>query len=178
MGREVRRVPADWQHPMDERGHHIPLLDGSFADAAAEWDEASAMWDQGLREDWSDWSPGPRQRRWMPKDGDALKHASYAEWAGDRPRAEHYMPDWPEAERTHMMMYENVSEGTPLSPAFETPQELARWLADNGASAFADQTATYDQWLAMCLQGSAPSVVIGGGQMQSGVAFVGDRAWQ
>ena len=28
MGREVRRVPADWQHPKDARGRFIPLFDG------------------------------------------------------------------------------------------------------------------------------------------------------
>lgn len=28
MGREVRRVPAEWQHPKDERGRYIPLFDG------------------------------------------------------------------------------------------------------------------------------------------------------
>lgn len=26
MGREVRRVPAHWQHPKDGRGRYIPLL--------------------------------------------------------------------------------------------------------------------------------------------------------
>ena len=27
MGREVRKVPGDWQHPKDEKGHYIPLFD-------------------------------------------------------------------------------------------------------------------------------------------------------
>lgn len=25
MGRAVRRVPADWEHPRNERGHYIPM---------------------------------------------------------------------------------------------------------------------------------------------------------
>jgi len=57
------------------------------------------------------------------------------------------------------MMYENTSEGTPISPPFETPEELARWLADNNASAFGGMTATYEQWLATCKGLYAPSMV-------------------
>lgn len=55
----------------------------------------------------------------------------------------------PDGERTHYMMYETTSEGTPISPAFATPEELARWLADTGASAFGSLTATYQDWLSV-----------------------------
>lgn len=27
MGREVRRVPANWQHPKNVEGHYVPLLE-------------------------------------------------------------------------------------------------------------------------------------------------------
>jgi hypothetical protein len=48
MGREVRRVPADWQHPKDERtGHFIPLFDGSFRQVLDEWNEENAKWSRG-----------------------------------------------------------------------------------------------------------------------------------
>lgn len=84
MGREVRRVPADWCHPWGEDGRYVPLQ---------------------------------------------------------------LMPDWPEADCTHLMMYETVSQGTPVSPAFATPEELARWLVDNKATFYAKDLATYDEWL-------------------------------
>lgn len=42
-------------------------------------------------------------------------------------------------------MWETTSEGSPISPPFATPEELARWLADTGASAFGNQTATFDE---------------------------------
>ena len=45
----------------------------------------------------------------------------------------------PIEERTHYQMYETCTEGTPISPVMETPENLARWLADNGASAFGGQ---------------------------------------
>lgn len=120
MGREVRRVPKDWEHPKQYGDEYQPLLDGYKAALA---DFAKAVEEKGLAE--------------------AL------DYFGGGPVSDDYMPDWPEAERTHYMMYENTSEGTPISPACETPEELAHWLADNKASAFGSNTATYEQWLKM-----------------------------
>ena len=171
MGREVRMVPASWEHPKhpddhyepNRRGRYIPLLDRGYAAEAAEWDAGWAKWQDGLVESYGD--NGKEWRARTPDDG-----PRYTEWAGARPSPDDYMPDWPDAERTHLMMYENTSEGTPKSPPMETPEALARWLADNGASAFAYDTATYEQWLPVCRGGWAPSMVISGGVMQSGVA--------
>jgi hypothetical protein len=64
------------------------------------------------------------------------------------PSIHHYMPEWEEEEKTHIMMY--TSSGTSISPAFETPEELARWLTDTNASAYALSTNTYEQWLKFC----------------------------
>lgn len=166
MGREVRRVPANWEHPRDDRGHYIPLHDG-YNKRLANWDEENAKWAEGLRSDWKGgWKPIEERHRGM----------SFAEWDGERPRAEDYMPDWIEVERTHFQMYETCTEGTPISPVMETPESLAQWLADNEASAFGGQTATYEQWLGMIGEGWAVSGVMVAGEMKSGVAFIGDRA--
>ena len=70
-------------------------------------------------------------------------------------------------------MWEDVSEGSPISPIFKKPEELARWLADNGASAMGSQTATYEQWLKMIKVGSSPSGAMIGGKMMTGVEAVG-----
>jgi hypothetical protein len=157
-------VPKDWDHPKDGRGSYIPLRHGSYSKAAAEWDEENAAWDRGERLDYSTW---PEKRTFKPRD--TTKSETYEEYAGSRPVQSEYMPEFPEGAATMLMMYENTSEGTPISPEFETPEELARWLADNGASAFGGMTETYDQWLATCRSGWAPSAVICGGQMMSGV---------
>lgn len=69
------------------------------------------------------------------------------------------MPQWPASERTHYQMYEDTSEGTPISPVMETPEKLARWLADHKASSFADRTATYEEWLATIREGGAFSAM-------------------
>lgn len=70
-----------------------------------------------------------------------------------------FMPNWSEEEKTHYQMYENVTEGTPISPPMESPERLARWLTDNNANAGAGRTATYEQWLNVCKSGYAPSML-------------------
>ena len=143
MGREVRRVPADWQHPKNEYDRYKPLYPGERYKANAEGflEKANA---EGLQE--------------------------AIDWYGQAPDQNDYMPDWPASERTHLMMYEDTSEGTPISPAFATPEELARWLADTGASSLGSNTASYEGWLRVAKGGWAPSAVsIGGGPLVSGV---------
>lgn len=162
MGREVRRVSASWQHPKDKAGAYIPLFDSDYRERAQEWDDEWAKWQEGLCKSYApgvDWEPIK----------EAYKDERYTDYAGPRPSPDDYMPNWPDAQRTHLMMYEDTSEGTPISPAFATPEELARWLADNGASSFADMTASYEQWLRVCNGGYAPSMVMHGGVMMSGV---------
>jgi hypothetical protein len=168
MGREVRMVPADWQHPMREDGGFIPLFGGSYQERAEEWREEGEHWQKGLRRNYGD---GPK---WKPIEAE-LAEMRYTDYAGAIPSPNDYMPDWPDEQRTHYMMYEDTSEGTPISPAFATPEELARWLADNNASAFAGETATYEQWLRMITgTGWAPSMVICGSLAYSGVAALSD----
>ncbi len=167
MSREVRRVPADWKHPKDGDSFR-PLFGRSFPEALAEWDEGNRKWKQGLRDDWNGgWKPLEDDERGMP----------YTEWAGSRPIKEDYMPDWCVSDKrlpTHYQMYETTSEGSPISPVFATPEELAHWLADNGASAFGDQTASYEAWLRVCRGGYAPSAVLDDRGLRSGVAALGD----
>lgn len=176
MGREVRRVPADWTHPRypddhyetHRRGRFIPMHEHGFAEAEAEWNEGFAKWREGFVSSYGDDGPW-RLRR--PEDGQR-----FTECHGSRPSPDDYMPDWPDDERTHLMMYEDTSEGTPISPAFETPEELARWLADNGASAFGGSTATYEQWLHVARGGWAPSMVVADGKSMSGVEAMAEFA--
>lgn len=146
MGREVRRVPADWQHPKDSStGRYKPLHDGYESDAAGFMEKANA---EGLQE--------------------------AVEWYGLVDKSD-YMPTWTESEATHYMMYETVSEGTPISPAFATPEQLARWLADNNASSFGSQGASYEGWLRVAKGGYAPSMVLTPGRgLQGGVDALTD----
>lgn len=170
MGREIRMVPPGWQHPKDAKGHYVPLHRGSFAQADADWNEGYAAWQRGEIENYG---AKDGESKWQPKSGSALECSSYTEWSGSRPNPDDYMPAFPEGTATMLCMYEDTSEGTPISPAFATPEELARWLADTGASAFGSMTATYEQWLATCKAGWSVSMVMeagpNGNRMMSGV---------
>ena len=162
MGREVRMVPKDWQHPKDENGNFIPLLGGDYRAHADEWCE--------------------QLRWWIDGDTDKIKyfaecHAEnpidtiwrFVEFAGPPPQQKDYMTLWLNAAADHYMMYEDTSEGTPISPAMPTPEALADWLYENGANAFAGETASREAWLSMIHRGRAISAVIGGGKIVSGV---------
>lgn len=155
MGREVRKVPAAWEHPKDERGRSKPLYDDSFAHAAREWMDKAMAWDSG------DVTDSDRKYR--------DEYPFYWQWSGGPPKEEYYRPEWTDAERTHFQMYETVSEGTPISPPMESPEALAHWLADSGANAGAGETASYEAWLRVCNGGYAPSMVITNGHIQNGV---------
>lgn len=67
-------------------------------------------------------------------------------------------------------MWETTSEGSPMSPSFEKPEELARWLTENNASAFGSMTASYDDWMRTIVRGWSPSAVIKDGTLHSGVS--------
>ena len=165
MGREIRRVPENWEHPKNENGY-IPLAGYSFIEHLRTWNEGNEMWKAGLyrcyREGGPDWEPIDLKHK--------HKYMSYVEYAGPKPELEKYMPEWPDAERTHVQMYETCTEGTPISPVLATPEKMAKWLTDNKANAFAGQIASYDAWLQVCKGNSAPSAacVLGVG-MVSGV---------
>lgn len=170
MGRQIRMVPPGWEHPKDQNGRFIPLLNGPFSQRLANWKEAYAHFEAGEIEDWE---PNAAIKKWKPKTASALECASYAEWDGDCPKKEDYMPEFEPGAATMLVMYEDTSEGTPISPAFATPEELAHWLADNKASAFGGMTANYEQWLATCKAGWAVGMVMevgpSGNKMMSGV---------
>lgn len=157
MGRTIRRVPADWIHPVYTRdtapserqvGWPVPLFEGKDLDEEiAEWDEGERKWAEGLRPDYD----AHGKQIWIEPGGEPLQYRgkddTWEEWGGSRPDPADYMPNWPDAERTHIAMYEDTTEGTPISPVFKTGEALAHWLADNNASSFGDHTATYESWL-------------------------------
>jgi hypothetical protein len=145
MGREIRRVPADWRHPHDAAGKPIPLHAADFARIAAAWDCGQAKWERGFI---ATHSTLPGVPAWRPRD-EFVRARDYLEHAGPRPRDDCFMPAWPDEQRTWWQMYETVTAGTPISPPRDSAKALARWLADHHASAGPDILATEKEWLAM-----------------------------
>lgn len=93
------------------------------------------------------------------------------------PEAEKLYDEWEKVEPPAgegWQMWETTSEGSPISPVFQSPEGLARWLTKTEASAGGSQTATYGQWLAMINQGWAPSMVVDADGVKSGVQAVAE----
>lgn len=124
MAYEIRKVPANWQHPKDEEGDYKALFDSiDFDRRTKRWDEENEMWAKGYR---SGNGPG----HYVPIEPEH-QHMTYVQWTDVRPDPAWFMPQWPVAERTHYMLYEDVTEGTPLSPAFEKATDLLNWVIVN-----------------------------------------------
>jgi hypothetical protein len=179
MGREIRRVPPNWQHPKSEEypDRDQAMYDRRFDDAAAEWRE-------GLRK----WEAGEDDAREEYKNDDGT-YQEYWEWHGNPPERAYYRP-WRDEEATWYQLWQTVSEGTPVSPPFATKEELAEYLAKNGDTW--DQDRCKDPRACQTFgltpgkpgwgkevaynfvmgDGWAPSMVISDGKFMSGVEFV------
>ena len=152
MGREVRTVPPNWEHPVNDRGHKQPMFDESFIDAAAKWKAGFAKWEAGERPDYCD------------EDSRALE---FWEYHGMPPVREEYRP-WKDEDATWFQLWETVSEGTPVSPPFATLEELAAHLAEHGDDW--DRKRGNGGWGkasadAFVASGWAPSLMVKGGVM-------------
>lgn len=139
MGRELRRVPANWEHPKKEDGRYQPMFNEYYGDAMAEWLKENEKWNNGTHPDLI--------RKPELKD----KYPFYAMWNGNPPDVNIYQTKkYLEEELTHIQLYQTTSEGTPISPVF--PQEdldgLCEWAAEN-ATTFASFKATKEEWKAM-----------------------------
>ena len=134
MGREIRMVPPNWEHPRmqcphspwkggcdDAKAHrgmcHQPMYDRTFEEAAAEWKDAFLAWERGERETYC--------------DEDSAK-GEYWEWDGAPPDRKYYRPAWKEGEATWFQVYQTVSEGSPVTPPFSTREELVEYLIAHG----------------------------------------------
>ena len=173
MGRELRRVIPNWKHPKKDGCETLqPMFDNSYIDEMNEWIEGHNLWQTGKHPD--------------QIDGTASEYKYFAEWEGGPPDVEYYRPEWKESEMTWYQVYETVSEGTPVSPPFETQRELIDYLMENGD--FWDQSRRKDRlngrgfggmncdpWSKESAErfvmgsGWAPSMIMTGGKIMSGV---------
>ena len=156
MGREVRMVPPNWEHPRTNRygeEGYQPMYDKPYKQAAKEWMDECLLWHKGEHpSQMSEW---------------AADCEYYWEYDGNPPDKEYYLPELTE-EPTWYQVYETVSEGTPVSPPFATKEELVDYLVENGD--FWDQRRghsgpTREAAEAFVGMGWAPSFVgtVGGG---------------
>jgi len=120
MGRELRMVPPNWEHPWvahpyDGQLIQQPMYDMTFDDAAIQWKRNLDEWEKSVRDE--------RCTR-------GLADKEYWEYESP-PQRVLYRP-WQDHEATWFQVWENVTEGTPVSPPFATAQELIEYLIVNG----------------------------------------------
>lgn len=119
MGREIRRIPKDWEHPRDAKGHYLPLYNQDYETALANWQKEKTEWE----------SPeNAEERARVATDYDCH---TFEEWHGEAPDLDSYRPAFTD-EATHYQIYENVTEGTPMSPVFASLDEMVVWLIAEG----------------------------------------------
>lgn len=122
MGREIRRVPDNWEHPKNEDGRYHPMFDDDFESALKEWLDGYELWKKGEHPD--------QTADWIEEN------MPYWEWAGAPPDPDYYHPKFENAD--WYQVYETVSEGTPVTPPFPTKEELVNYLTQHGDF--------WDQW--------------------------------
>lgn len=120
MGREIRRVPLEWEHPQNGRGHYQPMYDRTLRERFEEIDVDREKWVK-------------QYGSLVTKNDTGLNF--YEFWNDDlgvSPSC--YRPEFPEGATLGYCVYETISEGTPISPIFETLQEIQAWVIEQGYS--------------------------------------------
>jgi hypothetical protein len=121
MGREIRRVPPNYEHPKRDCPHrgrceegecYQPQYDKNYEAAKQEWIDGLLLW---LKCEHPSQEPD----------------CDYWEWEGNPPDRDYYRA-YKDEEATWYQVYETVSEGTPVTPPFETQQELIDYLVEYG----------------------------------------------
>lgn len=163
MGREVRRVPADWVHPKDPNqkkdNGYIPLHDKS-------------SWNYML-EEFQGFIDEVGLEQAIFYIGEIASPSCYM--------FHHYDGEWNDETCTHYQFYEDVTEGTPKTPVFASLEDMAEWASEN-IDSWCDPIGTVspmtgepdgivltkEEWLKVFRKGSTPSMgnIVSGGRVQ------------
>lgn len=145
MGKEIRMVPEGWKHPtieewratgpapttgcpycqaphnpadpgaVNSKAYH-PLLQEDYATAALRYRQNVWLWCQKLHEDNAEEGADFHEAYPPTPEG-------YGLWAGPAPDP-HWHADYKGQRRLHIALYENTTEGTPISPTHPTLEAL------------------------------------------------------
>jgi len=132
VGKEIRRVPPNWEHPKKSvwiqregrsEDRYIPLYD----------DCAQAKFDEWL-EEYKEWCESGMAKAMSEEPKFEYPNQPFRSFCDCNGiiDPENYRPSWDENTATWYQAYETVSEGTPLTPPFETEDELINYLVTFG----------------------------------------------
>jgi len=124
MGREIRRVPANWKHPKGVGGREFQPLSDNYLEHLKYFKEdvedfikhMTDVIEKGETIIYDNVFKTPQEvYDYLNEDNQMCPT-----------NVNGYMPSgkW-------YQLFETVSEGTPLSPPFETKEELIEWLTNN-----------------------------------------------
>jgi len=170
MGREIRMVPKGWKHPEHENCSHWggidchkkyanptdyhygkcfhPLYDENYEEAARKWLK-SCMEYQNSTHIATESGIAPEK-----------KEEFYWDYDGMPPNQEYYRT-YKDEDCTCYQIYETVSEGTPVSPVFDSKEDMKAWLIKEGHSPKAAEGFVDSGW--------APSMIVN--RTESGVVI-------
>jgi hypothetical protein len=171
MSIELQRVPADWKHPTDSdyaaRGRVSRLayeapkndkwcsihMNRSWGEATRDW------WRERIKEKLTLWlCYWPTVFGWIEAPA-VIRYG--CDEPHTPPRHFDYRPHWRERSRTHVQLYETVSEGTPISPVMPSVEALAEWCAAQEREVWVNTRMDKAGWLRFFARGGwAPSMVI------------------
>lgn len=103
MAIEIRKVPPNWEHPKDKHGKYIPLYGSSYKEASQEWIDGFNSF----------------------KPDEFCNY--YWEYSNIPIEEEHV--EYTKEEATWYQVYSIISEGVPISPPFETKEELISYIS-------------------------------------------------
>lgn len=102
-------------------------------------------------------------------------HGSLERFPGQRAEAEAWKPTEPPT-GDGWQLWETVSEGSPISPVFDSPEGLARWMSSPEYTWGAARPMAYSAALAFVRgPGWAPSLIGDAGGLHEGSDYVGTR---
>lgn len=145
MGREIRMVPPNWEHPKIPCRHtpkckgwqcYQPMYDRTFDEAMAEWLEEFEKWKLAGHDE----AIAKHGESEYPKKE---PYRSFCKWHMAPPDPDYYHPDFGDT-ATWYQVYQTVSEGSPVTPPFATQDELIHYLATYGD--FWDQNRGDGPW--------------------------------
>lgn len=158
---EVRRVPSNWVHPVDGIGKYILL--SNYDDDLKQNLIAKCMED--YQNECKDYHLFAKYI--------LHKFEEYLRFRKREKILKAMMPNWPEYQKTHLMMYKTIDgAGYPVSPIFKYDAELAEWLSENYV--LADfKKAPFENWMDIIENRRlVPTLVDACGDIQSGVRLI------
>ena len=115
--KEIRRVPADWRHPLQRTWKGYDEFKPLFANSYRQQCECCGQ--------------------------QYLQTGQVSTAATEE--ADH-MPEWPVESRICVQLYETATAGTPISPVMPSEDSLIHWLVVNKIGLVAGYPGTPEEW--------------------------------